>query len=164
MNIYGAGRKKSNKDWNINNLYSCWYDMKKRCINKKAQNYKYYGGRGISVCERWLGKDGFKNFANDMGKRPEGTSIDRINNNGNYEPQNCRWATIKEQHKNKRLIPISLKTKERYIGLKKYYANRFSHRVTIPFEGKKIVKCFKDLQEAINFRDSVLKKIAKQIT
>lgn len=76
-----------------------WSAMKARCTNPKNNNYIYWGARGIKVCERWLK---FENFLADMGIRPEGTSLDRINVNGNYEPGNCRWATNKEQANNKR--------------------------------------------------------------
>lgn len=73
--------------------------MKKRCNNPKNHNYPYYGGRGIRVCERW---NDFENFLADMGVRPEGTTLDRKNSNGNYEPDNCRWATKVEQRNNRR--------------------------------------------------------------
>lgn len=75
-----------------------------RCSNPKCKAYKYYGGRGIQVCDRWKNPvDGLQNFISDMGKKPlPDLSIDRIDNDGNYEPGNCRWATQEEQQKNKR--------------------------------------------------------------
>jgi hypothetical protein len=77
--------------------------MKDRCYNKNNKYYKDYGGRGIKVCDRWLDKErGFENFLEDMGVRPIGKSINKINNNGNYEPNNCNWATRKEQSNNTR--------------------------------------------------------------
>lgn len=76
--------------------------MKTRCLNPKHIGYAYYGGRGISICDRWLGEDGFENFLADMGERPAGTTLDRIDNDGDYEPGNCRWVTPKEQQANAR--------------------------------------------------------------
>lgn len=81
------------------NEYRIWADIKKRCTNKKHISYKNYGGKGVLMCERWFNDP--KAFITDMGLRPsKNHSIDRINNNGNYEPSNCRWATSKEQSRN----------------------------------------------------------------
>lgn len=83
--------------------YNAWCGMRKRCLNKNYKNFNNYGGRGISICDRWLLENGFVNFLADMGERPSIIhSLDRKNNNGNYEPSNCRWATKKEQDRNRR--------------------------------------------------------------
>ena len=80
--------------------YNSWMQMRRRCRDPKHGQWANYGGRGITVCDRW--RDSFANFLADMGERPDGTSIDRIDNDGNYEPGNCRWATPLEQSHNKR--------------------------------------------------------------
>lgn len=77
--------------------YGSWETMIRRCNNKNDGSYPRYGGRGIAVCERWLK---FDNFLFDMGERPEGMTLDRIDSNGHYEPGNCRWATPKQQQRN----------------------------------------------------------------
>lgn len=89
------GHSNSTTEWHS------WVNMKTRCYNIKSADYKYYGGRGIIVCERW--KFNFDNFLLDMGLKPSPThSLDRINTNGNYEPNNCRWGTQEQQARNKR--------------------------------------------------------------
>ena len=82
--------------------YKTYGGMKTRCLNPNATGYEYYGGRGITISDRWLGDDGYQNFINDMGRKPSSKhTLDRINVDGNYEPTNCRWATWEEQANNK---------------------------------------------------------------
>ncbi len=81
--------------------YKSWQHMVQRCTNPKNERYHRYGGRGITVCDSWRGADGFKNFFEDMGRRPEGKTLDRENNDGNYCAENCRWADTKTQNDNK---------------------------------------------------------------
>lgn len=79
--------------------YMSWYAMTQRVTNKRHEHYRYYGGRGITICRRWRR---FENFLADMGNRPKGKTLDRIKVNGNYEPGNCRWSTHAEQVANRR--------------------------------------------------------------
>lgn len=92
--------KKSHK-----RAYRVWVSMKYRCYNSKATGFKRYGGRGIKVCDRW--KKSFKAFHDDMGDPPEGMQIDRIDNNGNYTKNNCRWATPQENVRNSTVTPLT---------------------------------------------------------
>lgn len=91
--IHGYARKNKSK------IYQIWRSMINRCTNINSKDYKNYGARGIRVCKRWFK---FENFLTDMGERPDNMTLDRVDNNGNYCKENCRWATIKQQHRNMR--------------------------------------------------------------
>lgn len=95
-------------------LYCIFHSMKERCRNRNFKQWSRYGGRGIKVCDRWLQpKTGFHNFLSDMGPRPDGFTLDRIDNDGDYTPINCRWTSRKDQQRNQsvtRKITVDGKT------------------------------------------------------
>lgn len=121
--------------------YKSWCHMKERCLNSKNKKYKHYGARGIIVCDKWL--HSFENFLKDMGKRPsEKHSIDRIDVNGNYCKENCRWATPKEQANNtrKNIKIINTETNEIYPSIAEAARSIHMNTVTLGYQLKEKYK------------------------
>jgi len=128
--------------------YKIWENMKQRCYNRNNTRYSYYGGRGIVICDKWL--DSFEVFYKDMGERPEGMTIDRINNDGNYEPTNCRWATRTEQNINKKYkSAISRNVYKSPVSPHRPYTVKISRHYKVYYLGH-----YKTVKEAIKARDA----------
>lgn len=127
--------------------YSIRKCMLSRCYNKNNSEYFRYGGRGIAVCKRW--RESVENFVGDMGEPPQGYSIDRIDNNGNYEPGNCRWATQTQQNRNYNIVP---RNKTGYHGIyEKKTGRRFISSIMV--RNKKIhIGCYETFEEALSAR------------
>lgn len=126
--------------------YRAWNLMKRRCLNKNTKEYSNYGGRGIKICDRWI--NCFSNFLEDMGKKPKGHSLDRINPNGDYSPENCRWADWWDQERNRRdsrTIPCIRPHRRRFL-------------LTIQRGRKVYRKVCPTIEDAIRLRDRITKE------
>lgn len=126
-------------------LYPTWTMMIQRCTNPKNKYFATYGGRGISVCDRW--KNSFQMFLCDMGNRPDGMTIDRIDTNGNYEPSNCRWATVVQQANNRRIRSDS-KTKISGVNFNKQIGKYVVRRTNRSTNFREYLGCVDTIEEA----------------
>ena len=131
--------------------YTLWKKIKARCAGYEERNYKYYTLKGIKVCERWL--NSFDNFVADMGERPSAKhSLDRINNDGDYAPENCRWATDSQQNQN---VGLRNSNKTGFRGVRERYKNKY--QVEVGYDKQKVwVGVFDDPEEAASAYDSVV--------
>lgn len=145
-----AGINKNNAKGHNTRTYTTWYSMVSRCNNPKHGSYKKYGAKGIRVCERWLN---FKDFLLDMGERPEGSSIDRIDNSKGYEPSNCRWTTPSIQSINRNVMACS---KSGYSGVVWHKGhNKWESYITI--KRKKIhIGYYDDIDLAVKARNQYI--------
>ena len=137
--------KYSALDKSSKSLYGTWYRMIDRCNNPNNISYKYYGGRGIKVCDRW--KNSFEDFLSDMGEKPHPDyTLDRIDNKGDYDPSNCKWSSISEQMINRRYKPNKLN--------EKFITERNNHyRISIKRSEVRRQRTVSTIEEAIKIRD-----------
>jgi hypothetical protein len=122
-------------------LYGAWKSMRGRCMNKSHPRYSDWGGRGIKICQRW---HDFAMFVKDMGERPDGHSLDRIDNNGDYCPENCKWSSPSEQNKNQRV------RKDSVLGIKGVSKKASGYQARIYVDSKSIhLGVYEKLEDAV---------------
>jgi hypothetical protein len=149
-------------------VYRVYHHILRRCNKPESSSYPDYGGRGITVCERWTGKGGFENFIADMGIPEKGMSIERIDVNGNYEPNNCKWATREEQANNKRTSrkitwdgkTLNVSSWSRLLGKEPGYLSRRLKRM--PFE--KAMEPFSNIREGVMAKPRLTKIVLEGLT
>lgn len=135
--------------------YGTYRTMLSRCMNKNSHKYHLYGGRGIKVCKRWQGKYGFNHFIKDMGKKPSPEySLDRINNDGDYGPNNCRWASTHDQNTNRR-------DNSDHIGVY-YWKKRKKFVAFMSIKGKRVSSYHNTLNQAIKKRKLLKETTARE--
>lgn len=144
----------------VSKTYNAWSSMKKRCTNKNHKQYKDYGGRGITICDRWLDKEnGFKNFLEDMGEIPKNKSLDRIDNNqliNGYSPENCKSSTPKEQTDNRRnsldqnLLFIRKYNNRLSSSLNKLKLNKINFSKNLPYDSKQLCDHLETIRKTQN--------------
>jgi hypothetical protein len=139
-------------DREMQRIYWVWGAMCKRCYNENDKGYENYGGRGITVCEAW--RNSFEAFLSDMGPRPfSGSTLERIDNDSGYSPENCKWVGRQQQNLNKRIY------KNSPVGERCVERDRMGFRVRVRREGKIVFsKRFSTIQSAIEARDTMLRE------
>lgn len=139
-------KKVFNEGWRKSKLYTTYQGMLSRCYNKKNIKYSRYGGRGIDVCDSWMGVYGFSNFIKDMGDKPtDKHTLDRKDNDKGYSPENCHWATWHQQHSNR-------ENNNKCVGV--YYIQKYNnYRAILEVNKHKInLGCFKNYEDAVKAR------------
>lgn len=141
--------------------YSSFISMRDRCRNPKNSAYRNYGAKGVKVCDRWCNEstDSFWNFIEDMGRRPKGYSLDRIDPNGDYCPENCRWVDRHTQNTNYRNIQSDTGEHNIYKARNHGVIKENVWTVTLKHDGARVYKRFNDFNEAIRWRDQKIKEI-----